>query len=124
MKKKILLIDDEEILIKRVSKLLSGPDIEIGTAFNGEEGLVQILSEKWDLIICDINMPKLNGIEVIKKAREKGCNYTFVFFTGHGNQELMLESLKYGAYAFVDKPQFSGLKEIVFQSLNQKQLAV
>jgi len=117
MKKKILLIDDEEILVKRVSKIIGNENNEVFTAYNGEDGLRLILSSKWDLIICDINMPKKNGIDVLKEARSLGSRDKFIFFTGHGNEELMLESLKYGANGFVDKPNFTNLRKAINDNL-------
>ena len=116
-KKKILIIDDEVKLLKLVSVLLSKLDLEVDTASDGQEGLEKVLKGQYDLIICDINMPKMDGIEVIKEAREKGSRDDFVFFTGHGNEELMMSRLKYGARGFIDKPHFSNLKDTVIEVL-------
>lgn len=117
MKKKILLIDDELKLLKLVSGLLSKLNYVVETAENGNEGLEKVLRGHYDLIICDINMPYMNGIQVIKEAREMGNKDKFIFFTGHGNQELKIESLKYGAYDFINKPQFTDLKDKVLNIL-------
>ena len=115
--KKILIIDDEEKLVKMVSLLLKNDQNEIDSAYNGEDGLEKIISNHYDLIICDINMPKMNGIAVIKATRELNINYPFLFFTAHGNEELMLESLKYGAQGFIDKPCFDNLQKMTQEVL-------
>lgn len=109
--KRILLIDDEETLLNIVSELLISDGFQVDMAKNGEDGLNMLLSGSYDLIICDINMPKMNGIDVIKNAREKGSKDKFIFFTGHGSAKLKIESLKYGAHDFINKPHFSDLRE-------------
>lgn len=120
MNKKILLIDDEETLLQMVSEILTADGFFVETAKDGEIGLKMLLESQYDLIICDINMPKMNGIDVIKNAREKGNKDKFIFFTGHGNAKLKVESLKYGAYDFINKPQFSNLKEKIMNAFDMK----
>lgn len=117
--KKILLIDDEETLLEMVAEILSSDGFDVDVAENGEIGLNKLLATSYDLIICDINMPKMNGIDVIRNAREKGNKDKFIFFTGHGNAKLKIESLKYGATDFINKPQFSDLREKVMNVLDE-----
>lgn len=111
--KSILIIDDEKKLLKLISMLLSKKGLNIDTATDGIEGVEKLSNRQYELIICDINMPRLDGIGVIKKARSLGINTPFVFFTGHGNETLMIESLKYGARGFINKPHFDNLEEII-----------
>ena len=70
MRRKILLIDDEELVIKSVSKLLTKEGYEVVSCKNGEEALEKVKSELIDLIVCDIRMPNLTGIDTVRKIRE------------------------------------------------------
>ena len=70
MKRKILLIDDEELVIKSVNRLLTREGYEVANCKSGEEALEKIKTELFDLVVCDIRMPHLTGIETIKKIRE------------------------------------------------------
>lgn len=117
MSKSILVIDDEQKLLKLISMLLSHKGLQIQTANDGIEGIEQLDSHSYDLVICDLNMPRLDGIGVIKKARAQGIETPFVFFTGHGNEGLMIESLKYGARGFINKPNFDNLESLVDEIL-------
>ncbi len=117
MSKQILVIDDEQKLLKLISMLLSDKGLNIDTANDGIEGLERLEAKSYDLIICDLNMPRLDGIGVIRKARSNGVESPFVFFTGHGNENLMIESLKYGARGFINKPHFDNLESLIDEVL-------
>ncbi len=117
MGKPILIIDDEQKLLKLISMLLSKKGLQIDTANDGIEGVEKLNARQYELVICDLNMPRLDGIGVIKKARSSGINTPFVFFTGHGNETLMIESLKYGARGFINKPHFDNLENLIDEIL-------
>lgn len=118
MKKgKLLLVDDEEMILKKSKLLLEEYADEIKTALNGKIALDLIKQEEFHCIVCDINMPVMNGIEVIKAVRELKIETPFIFYTGHGSEELMKEAIKYGAFDFLDKPGLDGLEEIVQRGL-------
>ncbi len=117
MTKSILVIDDEQKLLKLISMLLSKKGLQIDTANDGIEGIEKLNGQTYDLIICDLNMPRLDGIGVIRKARSLGIESPFVFFTGHGNETLMIESLKYGARGFINKPHFDNLESLIDEVL-------
>ncbi len=117
MSKPILIIDDEQQLLKLVSMLLSKKGFQVETAVDGIEGIEKLKSQQFDLVICDLNMPRLDGIGVIKKARSSGIDTPFIFFTGHGNETLMIESLKFGARGFINKPHFDNLEKLIDEVL-------
>lgn len=119
MKGNLLIVDDEEHIVDGIQYLVSEYADKIFTAFNGLEALEVLKKEEVHCIICDINMPKMNGLEVIKKVRENQNDVPFIFYTAHGNQELMIEVVKYGAFDFLSKPNLDGLIDVVKRGLNE-----
>jgi DNA-binding NtrC family response regulator len=71
---------------------------------DGKEGLKILGSKQFDLVLCDIKMPKMDGIEVLQKSNEKNMHVPFIMLTGHGNVETAVEAMKLGAYDFISKP--------------------
>lgn len=113
----LLLIDDEILLLEKTAMLLEDIADKVFTSDNGPDGLKILNSENIHCIICDINMPDMNGVEVLKKVRETHPEVPFIFYTGHGSRELMKEAIKYGAFDFIDKPCLDGLEEITERGL-------
>ncbi|WP_127716258.1 response regulator [Halobacteriovorax sp. HLS] len=113
----LLLVDDEELILKKSKILLEDFADEIYTALNGTLALELLSSNEIHCIVCDINMPGLNGIDVIKEVRKRNIEIPFIFYTGHGSTELMKEAIKYGAFDFLDKPSLDGLEEVVQRGL-------
>lgn len=113
----LLIVDDEPILVKYLKTNLEPFADTVYTASDGVEALGYLESETIHCVICDINMPRMNGIEVIRRIREVRNQVPFIFFTGHGNHDLMLEVAKYGAYDFFDKPNFEGLEDVIMKGL-------
>ena len=103
---KILLIEDEEPIRRVMVRILTqeNASYEITEAVDGKEGLNLLEKSKFDLVLCDIKMPKMDGIEVLQKANQKGILVPFIMLTGHGNVETAVESMKLGAYYFISKP--------------------
>lgn len=113
----LLLIDDETMLLKHLRANLEDLADEVFTAENGVSALEIIAKQKIHCIVCDINMPKMNGIEVIRHVREQELQTPFIFYTGHGSNDLMNEASKYGAFDFLNKPNMTGLEEVVTRGL-------
>jgi DNA-binding NtrC family response regulator len=104
---KVLLIEDEASIrsvLKDILKDQKELGLVIDEAKDGAEGLLKLESENYDLTICDIKMPKMDGMEVLQKAKEKGINTTFVMISAHGSTELAVDATKMGAYDFLQKP--------------------
>ncbi|MEX0799267.1 MAG: response regulator, partial [Bacteriovoracaceae bacterium] len=113
-KGKVLLIDDEAGILELVSAYLKNEFNEILVAQNGSEGLAQFkANQDLDVVICDINMPGMEGVEVIKEIRQISDSIPFFFFTGFGSRKNMLEAAKHGAFDFIEKPDIQGLLKSV-----------
>jgi len=115
----LLIVDDEPIILKRLKFNLEEYADEIFTAENGIKALEQLSEHEIHCVICDINMPKMNGVEVIKSIRKEGNEVPFIFYTAHGNQDLMMEAVKYGAFDFLNKPNLDGLEEVIARGLKE-----
>lgn len=102
----ILLIEDEEPIRRVMVRILSeeSASYEITEAENGKQGLSKLEKNAFDLVLCDIKMPKMDGIEVLQAAKTKGIHIPFIMLTGHGNVETAVEAMKLGAYDFIAKP--------------------
>lgn len=101
---KILIIDDEQAIRKALKEILEYESFEVIEAEDGPTALKHVEKETFDLIFCDVKMPRMDGIEVLGKLKEKGIETPVVIITGHGNIETAVESLKKGAYDFIQKP--------------------
>ena len=104
--KKILLIEDEEPIRRVLIRILEeeNKDYEITECEDGKLGLNRLKKEDFDLVMCDIKMPKMDGVEVLQKARESSVNVPFIMLTGHGNVSTAVEAMKLGAHDFISKP--------------------
>lgn len=100
----ILIIDDERPIRSTLREILEYEKYKVSDAENGEEGLKLIEKEKFDLVLCDIKMPKMDGIEVLEKVMEKQSDLPVVMISGHGNIETAVEAIKMGAFDFIAKP--------------------
>lgn len=103
---KILLIEDEEPIRRVLSRILSEDNetYQISEAEDGKSGWDILQEQKFDLVLCDIKMPKMDGIEVLQKALQQQPNLPFIMLTGHGNVETAVEAMKLGAFDFISKP--------------------
>jgi DNA-binding NtrC family response regulator len=100
----ILIIDDEKSIRKTLNEILSFEGYKIDEAADGEEGLKKFKEKNYDLILCDIKMPKLDGIEFLEKAKEINDEVPIIIISGHGNIETAVEAVKKGAYDYISKP--------------------
>ena len=104
--KKILLIEDEEPIRRVLSKILTEENkgYEITESEDGKDGFLKLTKEEYDLVLCDIKMPKMDGVEVLQNVRENGIDIPFIMLTGHGNISTAVEAMKSGAFDFISKP--------------------
>jgi two-component system nitrogen regulation response regulator NtrX len=100
----ILIIDDEKSIRKTLTEILSYEGYKIDEASDGEEGLKKFKEKNYDLVLCDIKMPKLDGIEFLEKAGEINDEVPIIIISGHGNIETAVEAVKKGAYDYISKP--------------------
>ena len=113
----LLIIDDDPAIIYLVVRELTNYVEKIFSAKDGLEALEIFHTEKIDCAICDMIMPGMNGIEVIRQIREEGNLCPIIFYTGHGTKDLMFEVSRYGAFDFVQKPDIKTLKEIALRGI-------
>ena len=104
---KVLVIDDEEGARRTVSLLLEDEDYDVVTASGGEEGLETARDASPDLVLCDVRMPQMDGMEFLRTYREEGGRALVIMMTAYGSHELAVEAMQEGAYDYVAKP-FSG----------------
>jgi DNA-binding NtrC family response regulator len=100
---KILVIDDERSIRNAIKEILEFEKYEVNLAADGIEGLSQIEQTDFDVILCDVKMPGMDGIEVLQEAR-KISSAPFIVISGHGNIELAVDAIKKGAYDYISKP--------------------
>jgi len=104
MKKKILIIEDEQDLIKGLKLNLSDEGYDVGWAVNGVEGLRKAVEEAPDLIILDIMLPEMDGLEVCRKLRQKNINIPVIMLTAKGGEIDKVVGLEIGADDYITKP--------------------
>ena len=104
--KKILIIEDEEPIRRVLKRILTdeNPEFKISEAIDGIDAIDKLSRDKFDLAVCDIKMPKKDGLDVLKFAIKKDLSTPFIMLTGHGNIETAVDSMKIGAYDFIEKP--------------------
>ena len=101
---KLLIIDDEKSIRKTLREILEYEKHQVDEAADGAEGLAMIQKEKYDIILCDIKMPKMDGIELLDKVMQLASDTPMVMISGHGNIETAVEAVKKGAFDFIAKP--------------------
>ena len=104
IKDKILVIDDEAGIRSSLKGILEDEGYSIKTARNGEDALHFIKSNNFDLILLDIWLPEMDGIEVLKEIKKMDANAQVVMISGHGSIETAVQAIKLGAYDFLEKP--------------------
>lgn len=101
---KILIIDDEKMIRDTLKEILDYEKYTTEEAKDGEEGLEMIKKNEYDVVLCDIKMPKMNGLEVLEKTMEYGKETQFIMISAHGTIETAVEATKKGAFDFIQKP--------------------
>jgi two-component system nitrogen regulation response regulator NtrX len=120
---KILIIDDEKVIRDTLREILEYEKFIISEAKDGEEGLAKIKEEDFDLVLCDIKMPKMDGIEVLEQAKALDRPPQFIMISAHGSIETAVEATKKGAFDFIPKPpDLNRLLLTVRNALNKKEL--
>ena len=100
----ILVIDDDRPIRSTLTEILEFEKFKVESAENGEEGVSKIEQGNFDLVLCDIKMPKMDGIEVLEKSLELKPDLPVVMISGHGTIETAVEAIKMGAFDFIAKP--------------------
>ena len=101
---KILVIDDEKAIRRSIREILEFEKHQIEEAEEGQMGLNMALKYQYDVILCDIKMPKLDGLELLHKVIEQGISASVIMMSGHGTIETAVDAVKHGAYDYLAKP--------------------
>ena len=101
---KILVIDDERPIRSVLKEILENEKYSVDVAENGKIGFDLATKTNYDVILCDIKMPEMDGVEVLEKLQEKGVDSTVIMISGHGTIDTAVECLQKGAYDFIQKP--------------------
>ncbi len=118
---KILIIDDEKAIRKTLSEILSFEGYQIDEAVDGEEGLKKYSEKNYDIVLCDIKMPKLDGIEFLEKAKQHNADVPIIMISGHGNIDTAVEAVKKGAFDYISKPPDLNRLLITLRNAMEKQ---
>jgi len=100
----ILIVDDEPSIVQSLSGLLTDEGFEVTTASNGYEALQQVEANAPDLVLLDIWMPGIDGLETLKEIKKSQAQTQVIMITGHGTIETAVQATKLGAFDFIEKP--------------------
>ncbi|WP_372773002.1 sigma-54-dependent transcriptional regulator [Mangrovibacterium sp.] len=101
---RILVIDDERSIRNTLKDILEYEKYQVDLAEDGKAGLELLKKNEFDIVLCDIKMPVMDGLEVLSHIQELGIDTPVVMISGHGNIDTAVESIKKGAYDFIEKP--------------------
>ncbi|CAI8301775.1 MAG: Transcriptional regulatory protein ZraR [Flavobacterium sp. SCGC AAA160-P02] len=124
---KILVIEDEAAIRRVLIKIISEESdaYEVEEAENGLDGIEKIINSDYDLVLCDIKMPKMDGIEVLQKAKKTKPEIPFIMISGHGDLDTAVNSMRLGAFDYISKPpDLNRLLNTVRNALDRKVLVV
>ncbi|MBN3519544.1 sigma-54-dependent Fis family transcriptional regulator [Algoriphagus lutimaris] len=120
---KILIIDDEKVIRATLREILEYEKFDVSEAQDGAEGLKKLTEEDFDLVLCDVKMPKMDGIEVLDQAKALDKSPQFIMISAHGSIETAVEATKKGAFDFIPKPpDLNRLLLTVRNALDKKNL--
>ncbi len=100
----ILVIDDEKSIRNTLQEIFEYENHKVELATNGPEGIEFFEKSEFDVVLCDIKMPEMDGIEVLERLLEKSRDIPVIMISGHGNIDTAVEAIKKGAYDFIEKP--------------------
>ena len=124
---KILIIEDEAAIRRVLSKILSEENdtYVVEDAEDGIQGLEKIKNNDYDLVLCDIKMPKMDGVEVLEEVKKIKPEIPMVMISGHGDMETAIQTMRLGAFDYISKPpDLNRLLNTVRNALDRKQLVV
>lgn len=125
---KILIVDDEPELRKSVASILQATlsetaDLQVAEAKNGREAHERVQAESWSLILMDVRMPEMNGLDALKEIKNLSPQTMVVLMTAHSNVKDAIEAIKEGAYDYIEKPvQSEKLQQIVKKALEASEM--
>ena len=104
MKIRVLLVDDEEDFVETLAQRLEVRDFEVATALSGADALERLEDREIDVVVLDLQMPGVDGIQVLQEIKDKKPLIEVIMLTGHATVETAIEGMKLGAFDFLTKP--------------------
>src|SRR4051812_15945067 len=104
MSRSVLIIDDEESIRRSLSGALKDEGYRVSTAGSGKEGIETLKSDRPDVVLLDIWMPEMDGMETLKYIKAEAPDQIVIMMSGHGNIETAVRTTKLGAFDFIEKP--------------------
>ena len=121
MSARILIVDDEKIVIRSCLRILGGGDYHVEAAYDGREALRKIEQNPYDVIILDVMMPNMDGLEVLRQVKETDPDVDVIMITGLSQVETVVQARKLGASDFISKPfEPDELKQVVQRALERR----
>jgi DNA-binding NtrC family response regulator len=121
----VLLVDDEEQFLDALSQRLEARGLKVDTVTSGEDAVKQVENRNFDAIIVDLAMPGIDGIETLKRIKEKRPDLEIIMLTGHGTVKSGIEAMKLGAEDFLEKPvDLNELLAKIGEAKNKRMLVV
>jgi DNA-binding NtrC family response regulator len=103
-KKRVLVIDDERIVLDSITKILKGEDFEVEVTLSGRQGLEWALSKEYDIVLTDLRMPDIGGMRVLRDVKRAKPAMPVVMITGFGSVQSAVQAMKLGAAEYLEKP--------------------
>ena len=120
---RLLIVDDEKVIRETLIEILEYEKYTVEQAADGKEGLEMIQSNEYDAVLCDIKMPRMDGMQLLDKVLEEGISVPFIMISAHGTIETAVEATKKGAFDFIQKPpDLNRLLITVRNALDKKEL--
>jgi DNA-binding NtrC family response regulator len=125
MTEKVLLVDDEEEFVETLAERMRSRGMEVATSNSGGDALDLVESEPYDVVVLDLQMPGMDGIEVLERIKKRKPDIQVVLLTGHATVEKGVEAMKHGALEFLEKPiDLSKLSEVIQKAKAEKMVLV
>ncbi len=121
----VLLVDDEEQFLEVLSERLETRGLKVNSVTSGEDAITQVEDKNFDAIVVDLAMPGINGIETMKRIKEKRPDLEIIILTGHATVKTGIEAMKLGAEDFLEKPvDLSVLLEKISSAKHKRMLVL